>query len=215
MHLKIQSAPKNWPISRKENAYVVRPSLKGIPVLVLIRDMLKIADNRLEVRKAILAKKILHNTKPIRNEKESFQLFDTLNIVPEKKVYRLTLSEKGKFSLEEIKTEEDKKIAKIINKKTLKGKKVQINLSDGRNFLFEGKCNVNDSALVSFKDKKIEKCFSFKEKAKVLIFSGKHAGTKGIVEKIDNVKKTIEVETKKGKITALIKQTIITEWKNK
>ena len=41
-----------------------------------------------------------------------------------------------KLNIEEIKeSEANTKVAKIIEKKMLKGKRIQINLSDGRNFL--------------------------------------------------------------------------------
>src|SRR3989344_3030038 len=160
-HLKRQNAPKSWPIPRKGTTFVVRPNFgfsKGIPLLIILRDMLKIAENKKEVKKAIYMKNIIINGRTARDEKEGIFLFDTLNIIPTKKHYRIILSQKGKFDLEEIKEHEsDYKISKIIGKKILKGKEVQLNLSDGRNFLSDIKCKVNDSILINLKNKKIEK----------------------------------------------------------
>lgn len=213
MHLKRQKVPKNWPIKRKGTAYVVRPNANisnGIPILIALRDMLKLAQNRKEVKKAIHVKNLLLNGSPVRDEKNSISLFDTLTIVPSNESYKLSLSEKGKFQIEKINAgEETHKIAKVINKKILKGKKIQLNLSDGRNFLSDIKCNVNDSVLIDLKKKKIEKCLPLKEKGEVLVFAGKHAGKKANINKIDQVKKMAELTFNGEKINVLIKQLII------
>jgi len=213
MHLKRQKAPKNWPIERKGTAYVVRPNANisnGVPVLVAIRDMLKLAQNRKEVKKIIHSKNLLLNGSFARDEKNSVSLFDTLTIVPSNESYRLSLSEKGKFQIEKINSEEEGyKIAKIINKKVLKGKKTQLNLSDGRNFLSDVKCDVNDSVLIDLKKKKIEKCLALKEKKDVLVFAGKHAGTKANINKIDKERKMAELIIGDKKINVLIKQLMV------
>jgi small subunit ribosomal protein S4e len=97
-------------------------------------------------------------------------------------------------------------VAKIINKKILKGGKTQVNLSDGRNFISDIKCKTNDSALINFKEKKIEKFISLKEGAEVIVFAGKHAGKKGNIKKIDQEKKMAEINTKDEIINVLTKQ---------
>jgi len=106
---------------------------------------------------------------------------------------------------------ENFKISKIINKKILKGKKIQLNLGDGRNFLSDIKCSVNDSVLIDLKKRKIEKCLPLKEKAEILVFAGKHSGKKGKINKMDLKKKTAELLFKDGKINVLIKQLIVIE----
>jgi len=210
MHLKRQKAPKNWPIYRKGTKYVARPRSnleKGVSLLIVLRDMLKIVQNRREAKRAIHFQHILLNNRPARDEKESILLFDTIKIIPVKKSYMLDLTENGKITVSEIKeAESGKKVAKIINKKILKGKKIQVNLSDGRNFISDIKCSTNDSALISLEKKKIEKCIPLKESAEIIVFAGKHAGKRGTVTKIDNEKKMAEIKTKDKKINVLIKQ---------
>ncbi|SRR3989344_2374361 len=214
-HLKRQNAPKSWPIPRKGTTFVVRPNFgfsKGIPLLIILRDMLKIAENKKEVKKAIYMKNIIINGRTARDEKEGIFLFDTLNIIPTKKHYRIILSQKGKFDLEEIKEHEsDYKISKIIGKKILKGKEVQLNLSDGRNFLSDIKCKVNDSILINLKNKKIEKCLALRENANVFVFAGKHSGAKGKIEKIDLEKKIASINKGNENINVLIKQFMVIE----
>jgi len=215
MHLKRQKAPKNWPISRKGSVYVVRPSSNlnhGIPILIILRDILKVAQNRKEVKKALHNKQILLNENPVSEEKNTALLFDVIKILPFKKNYRVILSENGKLGVNEIKdSEANKKVAKVINKKILKKKKVQLNLSDGRNFISDIECSTNDSVLINLKDKKMEKCLPLKEKANAFVFEGKHAGKKGLINKIDQEKKIAELNVDKKQFNILIKQLIVIE----
>jgi small subunit ribosomal protein S4e len=215
MHLKRQEVPKSWPIPRKGKTFVVRPQSnleKGIPLLIVLRDMLKIIQNRKEAKKIIHEGLIFLNTKIVKNEKTPTLLFDTLNIPVLKKYYRINLSDKGKFGVEEItESETTKKIAKIIGKKVLNGKRNQINLSDGNNILADLKCSLNDSVLINLKEKKIEKHIPLKEKTKVIVFGGKHSGEIGIVEGINNQMKMVELSIGKKKLNVLIKQIMCIE----
>jgi len=213
MHLKRQKAPKRWPIPRKGTTFVVRPNFnpqRGVPLLVVLRDMLKVCQNRKEVKNAIHEKRILHNNKLATDDKNSALLFDTISIIPSKKHYRLVLSKLGKYSLEEIKESElNNKIAKIINKKTLKGKKVQLNLRGGGNFISEIKCDTGDSAIINFKNKKIDKCLPLKDKAKVVVFDGKHAGKHGEINKLMPERKMAKLNVEGKEINVLIKQLMV------
>ena len=211
-HLKRQSAPKNWPIPRKGTTFVVKANSKGIPILVVLRDLMKLAQNRREVKKAIHKKDLLISNKIVTDEKKSLELFDILTIVPSKKNYKITLSPKGKYDLEEVDEKRAKtKISKIIGKKSLKGKKTQINLSDGRNYLSELKCNVNDSVLVDLDKNILKKILPLKEKSNIFVIGGKHAGLQGKIIKMIPEYKMVEVESGEKKFNALIKQIMIVE----
>lgn len=214
-YLKRQVMPTSWPIPRKGTTYVVSsPSgiQKGLPLLVVLRDVLKIAKNRNEAKKAIKSKEILLNGKEAFEERSLVSLFDTVTIHSLKKHYKLILSEKGKFVLQEIKENESmKKVSKIIDKTMIKGKKIQVNLMDGRNVLSEIKAKVNDSVVFSFKENKIEKVLPLKEGSKFLVFAGKHIGEEGVVEHIDQEKKMIESDLDNRKTKILIKQIIVVE----
>ena len=221
MHLKRESSPKNWPIERKGTTYVVRPKYHlsdGVPMLVIIRNMLKLANNRRETKKALNAKQVLLNNREVFDDRDNALLFDIITIIPPKesnlkeKHYRLVLGTNKKFALEEINsTEANHKISKVINKTTLKGKKIQINLSDGRNFISDVKCQVNDSLLLNLKDRKIEKCLPLKEGAKAIVFAGKHAGEDGVIKEIEKENHRVKLENH-GEITnILIKQLMVLE----
>lgn len=214
-HLKRQNVPNKWPISRKGTTFVVNanfnPSM-GMPILILLRDLLKVAQNRKEVKSAIHDKNILLNNKLVIDDKHTAILFDVITLIPTKANYRVELTEKGKFTLNEIEhSKADKKVAKIINKKTLNGKKTQLNLLDGTNFLSDIECKINDSVLIDFKNRKISKVLPLKEGANILVFEGKHAGKTGKINKFVPELKMAEIITNNGKMNVLIKQLIVIE----
>ena len=63
-HLKRQKIPKTWPIYRKGTKYIAMPThniSNSIPLLVILRDILKIAKNRKEVKRAINSRFLLLN----------------------------------------------------------------------------------------------------------------------------------------------------------
>ncbi|MEN7982011.1 MAG: 30S ribosomal protein S4e [Nanoarchaeota archaeon] len=211
-HLKRQMVPKNWPVPRKGTTFVVRPISGKIPILVVLRNILKIAQNRKEVKKSLHANNILINGKAVKEDKIGVSLFDVVTIVPSKKNYRIELKQNGKFKIEEVDEKEaNKKISKIVNKKILKGKKIQLNLNDGNNILSDIKCDTNDSVILDLKTKKIIKCLELKEKANVVIFAGKHAGKKGVIEKLKLERKMASVKSGEDKINVLIKQLVVIE----
>jgi small subunit ribosomal protein S4e len=214
-HWKIQSTPTNWPTERKGRTYVVKPRFsarEGVPVLVILRDMMKIAQDRSEVKRIIHLRQILVNERLVRDERNNLLFFDTINIAPLKEQYRLELNENGKFFLNKIEeSEANKKVAKIIGKKMLKGKKTQLNLSDGRNFLSDIKCNIGDSVEINLKEGKIEKCLPMKEKENVIIFAGKHVGKKGRITSLNLEEKTAKVKIGEKEINILINQLMVIE----
>jgi len=202
--------PKNWPIARKGTKFVVKKNSNGVPVLVVLRDMMELAQNRKEVKSAIHKKHLSISGKLVANEKKSLELFDVLTVIPANKSYRLVLSDKGKFTMEEIADKEaNVKVSKIIGKKMISGNKTQINLIDGRNYLSDVKCSVNDSVSIDLKKNEIKKVLPLKEKAEVLIIGGKHAGIKGKIIKLMPEDKMAEIEAGEAKFNALIKQLMI------
>lgn len=211
-HLKRHSAPKLWPVPRKGTKFVIKSGEKEMPVVVVLRDVLGIAKTRGEVKKSIFNKSIKVCGREVIDEKQQMKIFDTITIVPTKKTYRMTLSEKGKFTFEEVAEKEStKKIAKVIDKKVLKGKKIQLNFIDGRNLLSNVECKVNDSVILDLEKKKVEKILPFKIGASMMIIEGKHIGEKGKIKGIDERLKMVESEIEGKKVNILIKQVMILE----
>ncbi len=185
-HIKKTVMPKTWPVPRKgkKKRYVAVPSHgtnKGISLLFLIRDVLKVAATRKEVRHMTLNGMVKINNRIRADENFPVNVLDVVNLVAGKdeRYYRLEIVNK-KFNLVVIDAKDSgSKIVKIIGKKILSDGKVQMNLRDGQNFLTKDKFSVGDSVLLDTKKDKITKVLSLKKGAKVEIISGKHAGEKG------------------------------------
>ena len=183
-HIKKTEMPKTWPVPRKgkRKRFVAMPShatSKGISLLFLLRDVLKVAATRKEAKYMTLNGMVMVNNRIRNDENFPLQVFDVLNLEKAKKDYRLEIVNK-KFSLVEISNKEaESKIVKIIGKKILSEGKVQMNLDDGQNFLNKDKFSVGDSVILDTKKNTISKVLALKKGAKVEIIGGKHAGEKG------------------------------------
>ncbi len=198
MHLKRQAAITKLPIPRKGTKYVAR-SLSNIsssvPVVIAVRDMLKIARTAAEVKKMINEKLLTINGRAVKDHRESIQIF---NILGAGKNYFLTFLPTGKFVFHETKSH-DIRLCKVINKKLLKKNKIQLNLHDGSNIMSDKKISVGDSLLISFKGE-IKEHLPFEKGKDVFVISGKYAGLKGKIKSIENEKVDIILENKNSTI---------------
>jgi small subunit ribosomal protein S4e len=201
--IKRIAAPKWWPIEKKTKKFVIKPRgpyLKdlSLPLLVLIRDVLKIAENEREASKIIKKGEILIDGRKRKDPKFGVGLFNTIEIPSMKKAYR-AVPKKGLIFIEISEKEAKLKICKIINKKSLKGKKNQINLNDGRNILTNENYSTQDSLLIEVPEQKIIDHIKFAENSTCVIFKGKNAGKIGKIKTIEKDRvligdeKTIEV----------------------
>ena len=203
MHLKRSKAPTTWPIPRKGTKYFVTPrhnKKNAVPLLVMLRRYAGLVRTRREAKIALINKEILINGKAVREEKYPLCLFDILEFKSGGKTYKVTISKTNKFELEQIPdSEKNKKISKVLGRKKLK-KGMQINLDDGRNILGDDKVKSGDSVILNLSNGKIEKVLELREKAKIFIKSGKHAGESGEIKKLDEDKAELALEGKDVKI---------------
>lgn len=194
MHLKRMAMPKTWPLQRKDKKYITvgKGTQKlelSVPLLVALRDMLKVLSSKNEAKKLLKEGDIIVNGRVVKDIKTSIGLFDRLHIKKLERYYSVYLTEKGKLSITEINEKKnERKPCKIIGKKILPKKKLQINCNDGRNFMLEhAKSNfrVGDSLIVELKTNKIAEHLSLAKGAFVMITAGRNSGKHGKIEAID------------------------------
>jgi small subunit ribosomal protein S4e len=187
MHLKRNNIPLFWPIPKKGKKYVAVPNhnqKESIPLVIVIRDILKLARNAKELKKIIFDKEILVNNKEVKDINFPVTFLDIITFLKLKKNYIVKLSPTKKIIL--LETNESRlKPYRVIGKKILKGNKVQLNLSFGRNIISNEKLNVNDTVIIDTKSGKIEKRFKPEKERKVFVSGGKYLGSEGVIEKID------------------------------
>jgi small subunit ribosomal protein S4e len=178
--LKRLAAPKWWPIKRKVKKFVAMPRGPhskdfSLPLLVLIRDVLKLSETKREAKRIIKSGEVLVDNRKMKDPNYGVGLFDAVEIPSLKKAWR-AIPENG-LSFIEIPNKESKlKICKIVNKKTLKGNRNQLNLNDGRNILTQEKYSTYDSLLIEVPEQKIVDHLKFDKGSLVLVTRGKNAG---------------------------------------
>ena len=217
MHLKRHKIGKFWPVPRKGTKYLAVATHNkndAIPLVVVVRDVLKLVKNKKELQRIINERRIQINHKEIRETNYPVCLFDVINLPDIKKNYRAMLSTNKKMIFEEIPDEEAKtKIFKVISKKTLSNKKMQLNLIHGKNIISNEKVKTGDSVVLDLKDNKILKIIPMKEGGNVFVIKGKHAGHQGKIQEImDRGGKSIaKIISDEGKVNVWIKNIIVTE----
>ncbi len=215
MYLKRQNIGALWPIPRKGTKYLARPmhgKSVSMPILVVMREILGLVKNKKELKQLINENKIVINNKIAKETNYPVALFDSVSLPSIKKCYRVVLRGK-KIGLEEISEKDShERTYKVMGKKLLSGKKVQINLSDGRNLLSSEKIRPGDFAVVNLKEGKIARIISLHSGTNVIVIKGKHIGAGGKVKDIaeEGGNKIAEITSKSGTIKVNVKNLFIT-----
>ncbi len=216
--LKRKPAPRFWPIHRKELPWVVKPSSgphsldKCLPLTLVLRDMLGLAETRKEAQTIIYQGKVLVDGKVQHRDDIPVGLMDIISMPDANKYFRLVPSSKGLFLSEISKEDAAYKLAKIENKATVSGG-VQLSFHDGSNLLIKVADPKNhtedtyksfDVLKLSLPDKQVLGCMELKEGNLVVITGGKNIGVKGKIVEIEKAEAKkrkrilIVVEDEKG-----------------
>ena len=203
--LKRKPAPKFWPIHRKEQVWVVKPSpgphsLENcLPLAIVLRDILGFAETRKEAKTIVSQGKILVDGKARREDDFPIGLMDVISIPEMDKSFRVFPSKKG-LILHQIDKDEAKfKLCRIENKTTVRNGRIQLNLHDGSNILIEVADPKNpqedvyrtlDTLKISIPERKILEHVKMKKGDFAVITGGKNIGRYGRI---------VEVEEEKGK----------------
>jgi len=204
MHQTRQQASTRLPIKRKGTKYVARASSdleNSVPVVIAVRDILKMAKTKREVKKMINQKMLKINGREVIDHNDAIKLF---NIFEAGKTYVLKLSPTRKFFFEETKNTGER-LCKVIGKKVLSGKKVQINLHDGTNVLGDNKLKTGDSVYLDSSGK-IKRHVSPEKGKEVFVISGRYEGQHG---KIAEAGKKMLIKFKENSSTLDMKNLIV------
>ena len=190
--MKRINAPKWWPIERKKSKYIVVPRgahKMKIPLQVVIRDILKLADNAKEAKSIIKSRKVLVDGRPRTDVKYGVGPMDIISIPTINKNWRAV--PRNGLTFIEIDKDSSMKICKILDKKILKKATTQLNLSDGRNILTNDNYSTHDSLLIELPSQKILDVFPMKKGNTIIVTGGKYEGTVSKIEEIDKPNKRI------------------------
>ncbi|MBI3413544.1 MAG: 30S ribosomal protein S4e [Candidatus Aenigmarchaeota archaeon] len=193
MRLKRQMAPKFWRIETKTRALTTSPSagphpaFSSIPLRIIIRDILEVAESASEAKTILNAGKAQVDGVIRKDPGFPVGLMDVVHMPDMQKYYRVLPSRKG-LVVKEMTKDYDKKMLKIKNKTILKGNKIQLNFHDGTN-LISGKTDYkpNDVVVVKIPSREIVSHASLETGASLLITGGKNVGKTAKLKKIERI----------------------------
>ena len=197
MHMKKLAAPRTWPIKRRDQTFMTSPLPGGkfelgMPLNVIFKEMLGYAATSKEVKRVLNTKNVLVSGSRVKEPRFLVGLFDTIAIDETSSYHRIVLNDKGKIEAVQIKKEESNvKLSKVIGKAMLRKKRIQLNLSDGRNMIIEKDTyKTGDTLMISLPDNAIKKHVKLDKNAMIFLTGGKHIGETGIVQGISKDKIT-------------------------
>jgi small subunit ribosomal protein S4e len=191
-HQKRLSVPNSWPVERKEETYTTKAGAgphgeDGVPLLIVLRDVLGYADSKKEARYALDQDSVLVNGTPAADERRPIGMFDILAFREREEYYRVFPDEGGRLSLTPVDADAaGSKLGKIVGKQQIPGGDTQLTLHDGRTLLVEDDTSYssNDSIVVSNNEEEVVAHFTYEEGALVTAVRGAHAGRIGRIEEI-------------------------------
>jgi small subunit ribosomal protein S4e len=200
--LKRKPAPAFWPIHRKELPWIVKPSSgphslkKCLPLAMILRDMLGVAQTRKEGKLILDQGKVLVDGKIRKQDDLPVGLMDIISIPDMDKYYRVMPSHKGLVLNPISKEESNIKLVRVEDKTTVHNG-VQIALHDGSNILVKVVDPKNPSEVsyetfdvlkITYPEKQIVQTLKTKEGNIAIITGGKNIGKQG---KIVEIEKTV------------------------
>jgi small subunit ribosomal protein S4e len=193
-HQKRLSVPNSWPVARKEETWTVKADAgphgeAGVPLIIVLRDVLGYVDSTREARYALNQDTVLVNGDPAGDEEEPIGMFDILAFTERGEQYRVFPDEGGRLALTPISAEAaESRLGKIVGKHQISGGDFQITLHDGATLRLDpdeaGAYSPGDSLVIDNETKEVVVHFPYEEGAMVTAVDGAHAGEIGHVEEI-------------------------------
>ncbi|AZH26264.1 30S ribosomal protein S4e [Haloplanus aerogenes] len=191
-HQKRLSVPKSWPVERKTATWTVKAGAgphgeAGVPLLIVLRDVLGYVDSRKEANYALNQNGVLVNGDVPSSVERPIGMFDILSFVEREEFYRVFPDEGGRLSLTPIDADAaESRLGKIVRKTQVTGGDVQLTLHDGANVRVDADAEyaTGDSLVIDNETKDIVAHFVYEEGALVTAVAGSHAGEIGTIDDI-------------------------------
>lgn len=217
-HIKSFGAPAFWPILRKAYKWTVKtspgphPINRSVPLLIVVRDFMGLAETSGEARKIIAEGNIRIDGRVRKDYKFPVGIMDVIEVVKTGEYFRVLPVPTKVLGLLPISEDEASfKLCRIENKTTVKGGHIQLNLHDGRNVLIrvsdprnsaEDVYETLGTVKLSLRDGKIEEYYPVKESSVAIIVGGKNVGRVAkilkIYEGVRHYRKQVQLSDFKG-----------------
>ena len=182
-HMKRLTMPRSWPLPRKSSVWIQKPNPCGhpldlcMPMGVILRDVLGVAQNRREAKKILHSKLVKVDGAIETDIGRGVGLMDVLTVGDVS--YKCVLDTNGKLRYRTIPAKEAlTKICRVMGRTTIKGAKTQVHLHDGRNLLFNEnpEYKTGDSLVISLPDQEVKSYHKFEEGSIAYLTGGNHIG---------------------------------------
>lgn len=188
MHRKRHATPNKWVMGRKVETWAPsgepgpHSSDSAVPLNVVLRDLLGVAESAREAKRAISEGRIEVDGVIRRDERYPVGLFDVLSLG--NRDYRMLIEMKNRFELREI-GDPGLKPAKVLDA-TVRGGDRQMNLSGGYNL--NGDAPTGSTLILGLPEKAIEKVLEMESGNLAFVTGGKHAGQLARLEEYEVVR---------------------------
>ncbi|MCJ7450188.1 MAG: 30S ribosomal protein S4e [Candidatus Nanohaloarchaeota archaeon QJJ-9] len=190
-HQKRLSAPKHYPVARKEEPYVAKgkgPKAEeaGVPLVLLLREILELADSKSEANNILEEGNVKVNGNIQKDTNFTIGFMDIISLDKVDKDYRVLIDKEG-LVFKEV-DDPDSRLFRVEDKTTVKGGKTQLNLDAGVNLLTDEEYDTKGSLVVNIGDMSVEKNIPLEKGYKAFITGGKHVGEVAEIKEHEVVK---------------------------
>ncbi len=191
-HLKRIAIERSVPITTKKSyVWITQPASgphtkkESVPLGVLLRDVLGVAQTAKEVR-GILNSRLVQVNGTVRTKSDfPVGLMDIVSFPKAGTHYQIVVGSKGRLYPKDASADAlSKKLLKVVGKNTLPKGKIAVTLHDGRNIIADNNVFVGDTVIFDATKKKIQKVIKLEVGARCLVTEGKHAGSVAVVKEI-------------------------------
>ncbi len=184
-HTKRLAAPKVLPLPRKGTMWI-KSNMPGphgqvdsIPLLLLLRDVLKVCINAREAKKLLRNGQVSVDGRVVRDIGLPVGLMDLVSLKGHAN-FIIVINKGGKISA--VKTDQaGHKLCKITSKRVISGGKIQLTMHDGRNIIVpNGKLySSGDTLKISLPKAEIKEHLKLEKGSRCYVFRGRHSGAIG------------------------------------
>jgi small subunit ribosomal protein S4e len=220
-HQKRLSAPNAWPVERKTQTFTVKAGAgphgeAGVPLLILLRDVLGYVDSKKEARFALNEGTVLVNGDAVSDEQRPVGMFDILAFTEREEYYRVFPEAGGRLALTPIDADAaGSRLGKVVGKQDVAGGATQLTLHDGSNIRLEDgdEYGTKGSLVVDNETNEIVAHFPYEEGALVTAVDGTHSGEIGEIDEITvtagSGENSVSVETDDGSFETIEEYVVV------
>ncbi len=182
-HQKRLSAPKHYPVERKETTYV--STIKGsrnadtaVPAVLFLRDVVGYADSSKEATEIVTNGDLLRNGDRIGDIQEGLGILDLIELPETGEAFRVL---KNRDNLDFVRVENDTVFAKVVDK-SVEGDEFVYRLHNGENYRTGDSFSTGNTLVFGDGVEEVE----FEEGAEALVVKGSHAGETAEVKELND-----------------------------